>query len=67
MFVNTDDPKMFNNSLDDEYLILIEECGFELNDIKKLIENSINSAWCERSKKQNLINEINRYFEVALQ
>ena len=67
VFVNTDDPKMFNNSLEDEYLILMEECGFELNNIKKLTENSINSAWCEKGKKQKLINEINRYFEVALQ
>ncbi|UCH13793.1 MAG: adenosine deaminase [Bacteroidales bacterium] len=66
VFVNTDDPKMFNNCLDDEYLILMKECGFELTDIKKLLENSINSAWCETGKKQKLINEINTYFESVL-
>ena len=60
--VNTDDPKMFNNSMEDEYLLLIEECGFELQNIKKLLENSINSAWCGDDKKKELINELNCYF-----
>jgi adenosine deaminase len=62
VFVNTDDPKMFNNSMDDEYLSLIEKCGFELADIKKLVMNSINSAWCGDDKKKQLISGIERYF-----
>jgi len=64
VFVNTDDPKMFNNSIEEEYLLLMEECGFKPADIKKLTENAINSAWCENSKKQKLISKLNRYFEL---
>jgi adenosine deaminase len=64
VFVNTDDPKMFNNSLEEEYILLMEECGFISADIKKLTENAINSAWCENSKKQKLINELNRCFNL---
>jgi adenosine deaminase len=60
VFVNTDDPKMFNNSLEEEYLMLMEECGFKSVEIMKLIENAINSAWCENSKKQKLISELNK-------
>jgi adenosine deaminase len=57
VFVNTDDPKMFNNSIEEEYLLLMEECGFKSADIKKLTENGINSSWCENSKKKKLIIE----------
>ncbi len=64
VFVNTDDPKMFNNSMEEEYLMLMEECGFKSADIKKLTENGINSAWCENSKKQKLVNELNRYLKL---
>jgi adenosine deaminase len=64
IFVNTDDPKMFNNSMEEEYLLLMEECGFKPFDIKKLIENAVNSAWCEVSKKQRLINELDRCFNL---
>ncbi len=62
VFINTDDPKMFNNSMEEEYYLLMEECGFKSADIKKLIENAINSAWCENSKKLKLINELNKCF-----
>jgi adenosine deaminase len=59
VFVNTDDPKMFNNSMEEEYLLLMQECGFKSVDIRKLIENAVNSAWCEHNKKHKLIIELN--------
>ncbi len=66
VFVNTDDPRMFNNSMEDEYLSLTEKCGFELSDIKKLMVNSINSAWSGDDKKKELTNELERYFAECL-
>lgn len=53
--VNTDDPKMFNTSLVEEYSLLMEKLGFSLADIVRLIENGIQSAWCEEQRKLELI------------
>jgi adenosine deaminase len=61
--VNTDDPKMFNNSLSEEYSVLITEFGFGLNDIKQIINNTIGAAWCQESLKVELIKEVADYFE----
>jgi len=62
VFVNTDDPTLFNNSLKDEYASLIGELDFELNDIKQLIQNGIKSAWCHDDKKTELFDCLNEYF-----
>lgn len=61
--VNTDDPKMFNNSLEDEYTALIEVFGFGFTDIVKLIKNAINSAWCDDETRQKLFKELDEYSE----
>jgi len=61
VFLNTDDPKMFNNTMVDEYSAFIE-MGFGLSDAEKLAMNAIASAWCTEEVKQSLKNEINNYF-----
>ncbi len=43
--VNTDDPKMFNTGLANEYQLLVEHCGFSKADICKLILNGIEASW----------------------
>jgi len=60
--VNTDDPTLFNNSLKDEYASLMGKLGFDLKDIKKLIQNGINSAWCHDEKKTELLDRLDEYF-----
>ncbi len=52
--VNTDDPKMFNTSLEEEYAALIDSLGFEWRDIVRLVENAIQSAWCNEATKSRL-------------
>ena len=52
--VNTDDPKMFGNSLAEEYAVLINSLGFTKNEIKGLILQGIRSSWLEDSEKQDL-------------
>ncbi|MGH9335654.1 MAG: adenosine deaminase, partial [Vicinamibacteria bacterium] len=42
--VNTDDPKMFQTSLEAEYLALANEVGFTPADLRKLVENAIDST-----------------------
>jgi adenosine deaminase len=63
VFVNTDDPKMFHNSLVDEYMCLVADLGFTLNEIKQLLQNAVKAAWCGEEKKRELKGEINKYYD----
>ena len=57
--VNTDDPKMFGNSLEQEYRALMDELGFTLDEIKTLIRQTIDSTWADEATKERLHNELN--------
>jgi adenosine deaminase len=52
--INTDDPKMFGNSLFDEYRTLHYILGFSLPDIQNLILNGVRSSWLPLQKKREL-------------
>ena len=56
--VNTDDPKMFHTSMDEEYTALIDNLGFERSDIHQLIRNAIRSAWCDEETKKALRSDL---------
>jgi adenosine deaminase len=58
--VNTDDPKMFGNSLADEYQALEIELGFLPEDIQTLILNAIHSSWLPAERKEQLVLEFQR-------
>jgi adenosine deaminase len=64
--INSDDPTMFNTSLNNEYTTLINELDFSFYDIKRCIEMAINSSWCSIQKKEYLLNELNNYFNNSL-
>ncbi|MCL5995052.1 MAG: adenosine deaminase [Chloroflexi bacterium] len=51
--VNTDDPKMFGNSLADEYRLL-EQLGFSRDEIRQVISQAIASAWLPAEEKERL-------------
>jgi adenosine deaminase len=55
--VNTDDPKMFGNSLADEYQALEEKLGFTREQVRAIILNGIRTAWLSAEKKQRLLAE----------
>jgi adenosine deaminase len=61
IFINTDDPKMFNTNLENEFTQL-EHIGFKKKDVKVLLENAIGSAWCNEEIKNNLRKEIDDYY-----
>ncbi|MBN1797744.1 MAG: adenosine deaminase [Spirochaetales bacterium] len=61
--INTDDPKMFNNSLEQDYLCLIDELGFSLDDIKLLLYNAVAASWCDDKKKRQLKSEIADFYD----
>jgi adenosine deaminase len=66
--VNTDDPKMFGNSLSEEYQSLKDFFGFSNEEIYKLIIDSISTTWLDSSEKklmaQKFRDEINNICEI---
>lgn len=56
--VNTDDPKMFGNSLAEEYELLMERLGFSRADIRTLILNAADAAWLPDPEKSDLAHAI---------
>jgi adenosine deaminase len=59
--VNTDDPKMFNNSLAEEYMNLENIFGFSHKEIQLLIINGIESSWQLETKKDKMIHEFQNH------
>lgn len=55
--INSDDPKMFGNSLAQEFQLLEEKLGFSRREIRTLILQSIESSWLPEEKKQQLVRE----------
>jgi adenosine deaminase len=58
--VNTDDPKMFGNSLALEYRCLEADLGFTRNEIRRLIVHGIRSTWLPDDEKRQLTDSVCR-------
>ena len=56
--VNTDDPKMFGNSLADEYAALVHHHGFTREEIRELLDRTISSAWLDADERDRLRREL---------
>ena len=52
--VNTDDPKMFGNSLAEEYRLLVDEKGFSPTEIKNLVVGAVEASWMADERKKNM-------------
>lgn len=55
--INTDDPKMFGNSLAGEYRIMEEKLGFSRQEIKALILAGLSASWLSFEQKQRLVED----------
>lgn len=55
--VNTDDPKMFGNSLAEEYRLLETRLGFSRAEIRGLVLQGIQVSWLSDDRKQQLLKE----------
>jgi adenosine deaminase len=53
--INTDDPKMFGNSLAEEYRLLVEKQGFTPAEIRALVLGSIEMSWMPEAKKEQMV------------
>jgi adenosine deaminase len=58
--VNTDDPKMFQTRLADEYRQLEQECGFSRSDICELILSAIQASWLPADRKKSMAADFRR-------
>ena len=63
--VNTDDPKMFGNSMADEFRALVQVHGFTRDEIRKLILNGIQASWMSDAEKQNMTEVFRRNYAWA--
>lgn len=60
MTVNTDDPKMFQTSLAEEYRLLEQECGWTKAEICRLILSGIEASWLSDERKTSLAVEFRK-------
>jgi adenosine deaminase len=56
--INTDDPKMFGNSLAEEYQTLYTELGFSCEEIQDLILNGVRASWLAEDAKKELVKSL---------
>ena len=63
VFVNTDDPEMFNNTMAGEYASCVNNLGFSKDGIRQLALNAVRSAWCADYKRESLETEIYNFFK----
>jgi adenosine deaminase len=55
---NSDDPKMFQTSLPEEYRLLEQECGWSRDEIRRLILNAVEASWLSAKRKTALAAEL---------
>ncbi|HEY93838.1 MAG TPA: adenosine deaminase [Dehalococcoidia bacterium] len=56
--INTDDPKMFGNSLAEEYEILAKELGFIRDEIRTMLFNAVRTSFLSDDKKRELASKL---------
>jgi len=57
---NTDDPKMFGNSLVEEYLCLIEKLDLSRDEVRTLVTNAVEACWLIEPEKRALLESFRR-------
>lgn len=62
--INTDDPKMFGNSLVDEYYLIDKKLGFGRSKTVEFILNSISGAWISAEDKKTMREEFEKEIEI---
>lgn len=56
--VNTDDPKMFGNSLEEEFESLIVDHGFDRGELRELMRRTVDCSWLDDDAKAALASDI---------
>ncbi|MBA3063379.1 MAG: adenosine deaminase, partial [Atribacteria sp.] len=61
--INSDDPAMFDTSITNEYLVLIQKFGFSLEEIRKVNFNSIEASFMTDEEKDTMKETFNKEWE----
>ncbi|GAI95625.1 unnamed protein product, partial [marine sediment metagenome] len=61
--INSDDPTMFDTSITNEYLVLIQKFGFSLEEIRKVNFNSIEASFMTDEEKDIMKGTFNKEWE----
>ena len=58
-------PRLYQSSLVDEYVMAVEQCGLELNDVVDLARRSIQLSFLDDERKQTLLDNFDKQLEFA--
>ena len=64
--INSDDPTMFNTSVTKELLILVQELGFSLDDLKRLSMNGIDASFMADGDKKAMKSQFDMEWKQIL-
>lgn len=64
--VNSDDPTMFNTTLSHEYVILAQELGFSVRDLKALSMNGITASFMSDKNKEVMKSQFEKEWQYLL-
>ena len=56
--INTDDPRMFGNSLAQEFQALVDVHRFTRDQIRTLILNAVRASWLPEQRRRQLAEEL---------
>lgn len=62
--VNTDNMTVSDTTIQKEYELLMENCGFTLSEVARIILNGVKAAFLEEDEKQQLLASFEREFTV---
>ncbi len=65
--VNSDDPKMFGNSLAEEYATLERALGFTPYEVQTLVLNGVRASWLPEARKAVMVGEFERDIAAVLE
>ncbi|XP_072553126.1 adenosine deaminase [Salminus brasiliensis] len=63
--LNTDDPTIFNSTLDSDYQTAKKEMGFTEDDFKKLNLNAAKSCFLPEKEKKDLLNQLYEAYDMV--
>ena len=64
--VNSDDPTMFNTTISQEYLVLVQKLGFTISDLKRLSLNGIDASFMPDENKKLMRSQFEKEWSAAI-
>jgi aminodeoxyfutalosine deaminase len=59
--LNTDDPPLFNTTLNKEYKILVDSYGYDLDEVLRIARNGFLSSFADPETKAKLLSEFDSW------